>query len=273
MSKRLPIALLVVFSLVASNAYATSFVFPNFSDVSALQLNGDAAQAGNALRLTPATSGQSGTAFMTNAITLNAAYSFSTFFSFLITTSGGISDGDGIGADGLTFIVQTNDNTAGSAGGGLGYQGILNSMAVEFDTYDNGLSVDPNGNHVGIDLGGNIASVQTANVATRMNNGQIWYAWVDYDGSTDLLEVRLNQVLSRPLLALVSHTFDLGAVLGVNTAFVGFGSGTGAAWGNHDILSWEFRDEFNPVDPIPEPATLLLLGSGLAVAARRRRRA
>ena len=50
----------------------------------------------------------------------------------------------------------------------------------------------------GIDLGGNIQSVQTAVVGTRMNDGNVWYSWVDYDGSTHDLEVRLSQSSSRP---------------------------------------------------------------------------
>ena len=77
-----------------------------------------------------------------------------------------------------------------------------------------------------------------------MNNGLTHgISWIDYDGTTNLLEVRLNTVNVRPLLANLSYDFDLGAALGSPNAFVGFGSGTGAAWGNHDILSWEFRDE------------------------------
>lgn len=59
---------------------------------------------------------------------------------------------------------------------------------------------------------------------------------------------------------------DLAAVLGSYNAFVGFTSGTGAANLNHDIVSWEFRGTFQPVDVpvgVPEPAPLALLGFGL----------
>lgn len=42
-------------------------------------------------------------------------------------------DGLGCGADGLVFVVQTNSNKVGG-GGGIGYQGIPNSVGVELDT-------------------------------------------------------------------------------------------------------------------------------------------
>lgn len=203
-----------------------------------------------------------------------------------MTGSGGSADGDGLGADGLTFTVQPNANTAGGGGGGIGYAGILNSVAVEFDTWNNGAGAgDPDGNHVGVDLNGSIASVATASIGTRLNNGAIWFAWIDYNGS--VLELRLNQVNVRPPVPTLSSTVNLATVLGTTQAYVGFTSGTGAAFANHDILSWVFDNSFNPIGgPAAAPAAeiptlsdvalavsaLLLAALGLRAVARRKQR-
>jgi len=240
--------------------------FPNFANCSTLQLNVNAACTSNVLRVTPATFSQAGSAFSQTLIPLGPGNTFSTFFSFQITGSGGSSDTDGLGADGITFTVQPIASTAGAAGGGIGYSGILNSVAVEFDTWNNGVGLgDADGNHVGIDLNGSIVSVATAPIGTRLNNGAVWYAWIDYNGS--VLELRLNQVNARPVAPTLSHTVNLATVIGTNQAFVGFTSGTGAAFGNHDILTWVFDNSFNPIGgPAAAPPSDIPTASEVALA-------
>ncbi len=244
-------------------AAQTTISFPDFSDKSSLQLNGNAPSYNppgqTFLRLTqglgPQGLGDAGTAFLKNAISLANGASFSSAFSFRITTPVGCTDSDGVqGADGITFVVQTVSNTAGGGGGGIGYALLPDSVAIEFDTWNNGAMDDNNGNHVGIDLEGDTDSLGSVTpIAPPFNDGNVWNAWVDYNGATDLLEVRVTQAAVRPDAATTSATVDLPTVLGnpaqpvKNDAFVGFTSGTGCAGGNHDILSWTFINDFNPV--------------------------
>lgn len=268
-------------SLFSLPTLAVTVVYNDFSDLSAFQQNGSTASIADpvtddlgrkVLRLTNGLS-QGGSAFLTNQINLSNNTSFSTFFTFRISNPLGISDGDGQGADGLVFVVQTLSNTAGGIGGGIGYQGIVNSVGVEFDTWNNGGGLnDPDGNHIGINLNGGFNGA-TASITPRMNNGEDWFAWVDYDGNADLIEVRLSQSNVRPGVATLTRSVDLTSVLGTNQAFVGFTSGTGAAGGFHDIVNWEFRDNYAPINRTPEPGSLALLGAaGLALTLVRRRR-
>jgi Ca2+-binding RTX toxin-like protein len=233
---------------------STLFNFDDFSDTSNLTFNSSAKKAtsfdgqSSVIRLTDSGS-QNGSAFLTSPISLSNDASFSTFFQFQITNPGGGADTDGVGADGIVFVIQTVANNVGSGGEGIGYEGIPNSLGIEFDTWNNGGIDRDSGNHVGINLKGNIYSERLVNVETRLNDGNIWNSWVDYNGATDLLEVRLSQTQVRPDAALLSYNVDLPSVLGKSDAFIGFTSGTGGASGYHDILSWKFNDVYNPIAP------------------------
>jgi hypothetical protein len=232
----------------------------DFSNVSNWTLNGNTVQQNNRLALTQ-TVNQGGSAFLTNAVNLQNNLSFSAFFTFEMSNPSGQTDTDGqVGADGLAFVVQTQTNSVGGTGGFLGYggpNGIQNSLAVEFDTWDNenlmsnGNQVDSgNGNHVGINTNADMFSIAQANEATLFNIGGIWSAWIDYNGVTDLLEVRWSNNGQRSQQAGLSATVDLVNALGSNLAFFGFTSGTGSGGGLHEILSYEFRDDFEPIDVV-----------------------
>lgn len=269
------LSLFFVASFLAISAPVhADFDYPDFSGVAGLKLNGDAVQDGDKLQLTTPTAFSSGSTFTADPVALGNLNTFSTHFQFRISDSSGISDGDGPGADGLVFVVQTVSSSVGGSGGGIGFSGIPNSLGIEFDTFDNGAGFnDPNGNHVGIDLNGNIASAVTAIEPTRFNNGEVWNAWIDYDGAAKSLEVRWSLLTVRPDTAQLSASVDLTQVLGQNTAFVGFTSGTGSGFGRHDILSWQYRQTLAAVS---EPASVLHLGIGglvlLGLGRRRRRR-
>lgn len=236
---------------------AWGITYNGFADTSSLTLNGSTAVVstsdGSVLRLTPASGGQSGSAF--SSVTVNAAR-FSTFFKFRITEPGGqvFDCNTEPGADGLVFVVQAVSSDIGGAGQGIGYAGIDTSVGVEFDTWCNAGNNDPNSNHLGIDVNGSVDHASgedsdTITISPNFDDGKIWYAWVDYDGA--VLEVRVNQSGLRPNLPSLSKSMDIPAILGnVDDAFVGFTSGTGADWGNHDVLFWEYREDFDPVSGV-----------------------
>jgi legume-like lectin family protein len=262
---------------------AVTVVFSDFSTSAGLQLNGNAQAGpgvGNVLRLVPATTNESGSAFSTAQVN---ASDFSTVSQFRLSDRGGITDGSGqAGADGFTFTLQTVANTAGGSGGGLGYQGLSPSVAVEFDTFANtGTPIfDPSSNHLGIDVNGSVVSVQTADVAPDFDNGNLWTAWIDYNNATKTLDVRVSETALRPALPTLSRNIDIFGVLQQNTAFVGFTAGTGGAFENQDIVNWQYNDTFSPITTppgtAPEPSSLVIfsllsLCGGLAAYGKQQR--
>jgi hypothetical protein len=202
---------------------------------------------GVVLRLTPALPNQAGSAF--SLATVDAT-SFSTHFRFRITQPGGtvFDCNTEPGADGIVFVVQSVSSSVGGLGQGIGYAGIQRSVGFEIDTWCNAANNDPNSNHVGIDSNGVVnhgpGAPFTAPVATKLDDGALWYAWVDYDGTT--LRAYLNTTPVQPFQPIVSRVLDLPSTLQQPTGFVGFTSGTGADWGNHDIVYWEYT-QFSPV--------------------------
>lgn len=225
---------------------AGEYVLKDFSDVSSLVLNGDTKTVstpdGVALRLTEATRLQSGSVF--SAVKISTA-TFSTYFQFRVTEPGGVLSG----GDGFVFVVQPVSSNAGSEGGGIGYAGIPKSIGVEFDTWNNQAETDSrndtNDNHVGINIKGSFNG-PTAHVAPLFENGKIWHAWIDYNGTQ--LEVRTNTSGERPTEPLLTRKLDIADIIGsVPEAYIGFTSATGGAFANYDILSWTFRDKFAPV--------------------------
>ena len=271
-------------AIAASGALAVPVVnYQNFNDVSAFTLNGATASINTGgqgvvgpnpgdqrvLRLTNNV-GQSGSAFLTAPFSLASDASFSSYFEFQITRP--INGG----ADGIVFTVQTVSNTAGGGGGGIGYAGIQPSVGVEFDTWDNtgdGINDGGSANHVGINLNGSMNSAVPTPVDAigQLDGGQIFHAWVDYNGVSDLLEVRLSLDADRPTAALTALNVDLVNVLQTTDAYIGFTSGSGFAGADHDIRRWIFTGEYAPIS-VPEPTSLALFGAGLAALAVRRRK-
>jgi uncharacterized protein (TIGR03437 family) len=248
----------------AATIPVTQFTYDGFANTAGLTLVGSAATASTSdrtvLRLAPASGSQSGAAYSTTAISLGNNASFHTQFQFRFTDPGGIDP-----ADGIVFVLATNANGLGESGIGMGYAGLAgNSVAIEFDTYNNGgygLPGDDgnSSNHVAIDTNGSLTNTALINVygngscgfadgqppqnpytaAGCMSNGHLWTANIGYDGS------HLTVTVSDPaegsvFTAIDRYPIDLAAALGQNSAYVGFSAGTGGGDENHDIVNWTF---------------------------------
>jgi len=290
----------VAIACCAVPASASSFYYPDFTDTSGLTMVGSTTTAvtgdGTVLRIIPASGNQSGAAYSTAPVTLGSGATFSTQFQFRFTGAGGVDP-----ADGITFVVAASPGGLGTAGYGMGYEGVTNSIAIELDTYNNGIPggslgyfpAEPNSsNHVALNVNGVLTNSFATNVYGNgscgfpggtpaqnpnsaggcMSNGNLWTATITYDGS--LLNVSLRDPgMGTTFNALVDVPLDLATILGTNTAYVGFTGSSGAGWENEDIVNWRFSNT-RVLPGVPEPASwaMMLGGFGLIGGTLRSRR-
>jgi Legume lectin domain len=217
----------IIATAAAAGTQPNSFIYNNFATAKLIRFNGSAAKVttadGPVLELTPASANQAGSAFTSSHIALDPNDGFGTFFMFRLSRPGNTPVG------GLTFTIQNAGSASlGGSGSGLGDSGITNSLSVGFGA-GNVVSVYTNG------------LLKVANVnSNAFNDGNIWYAWVDYEGVSQDLEVRLSEIPVRPLAPALQVGINLSSILGGTNAFVGFTGATGAGWYQQDILAWKF---------------------------------
>lgn len=258
----------------------------DFNDISGWTLNNGANAAaggmprsvGGRLRLTDVVNeaggtigSQGGSAFYNTPILIPNNLTWDASFQFEISQPGGGNDGaDGVGADGLVFMLSSDpwgERAVGNVGGGMGMDLIGNVLSVEIDTWPSGVN-DPagqNGNHLGINdsIVGHIASV----AFPRFNDGGVYNTQIVFDGETETMFVWvwLDGTPQPGAPSLVAEV-DWQRVFGpTREVYVGFAAGTGGATNVHEVLNLHFN-------AVPEPTTCALIAAGLAGLVTRRRR-
>lgn len=242
--------LTVSFACFVNFGHASLIEYSDFSDVSNLQLNGNASQSGTALRLTPNANNQRGTAFVNDRVELGSG--FSTTFNIDITD---VSATNG-GADGMLFILHNDPRgvtALGFTGGHRGYTGatITNSVALGFQTWtQDDTQILANG-------------VQLIEVDSGFTGAVTNYdVFVSWDATSQIMSID-HAGLASPL----TTTVDLISILGSHYAYAGFSAGTGGGNATHQVNSWTFTS-------VPEPTTaisLVVMLGGLAISRRRKR--
>ena len=235
------LALSITTGAAPTRAYAagseTLIYFPTFAGAATtLDRNGSAdiiTSSGRLhqriLRLTAGGFRQAGSAWAKTKLNLNESFE-SQFKVYLHHTQPG--------ADGIAFLVQDDGPRAlGGWGGGLGYRGIRNSVAVEFDTFQN--TTDPSSNHLAVVLHGNPDVHAAVGEPSIPLYGRPFWARVNYDAATHDLRVYVKSLRAgaEEQLALET-TVDLADGVGASSAWVGFTAGTGNLYSKQDIYSW-----------------------------------
>jgi hypothetical protein len=220
-------------SPVATAAYtigtgSTTFInYPSSGfTASSLSLNYGATVTGGLLQITDGGTGEERSAWFTTKVPVQ---SFITDFTFQLSNAA---------ADGMTFAIQGNNIwSLGDPGGGLGYEGIANSVAVKFDLYNNaGEGIDSTGLYTG-GAAPTVPSVNLSATGINLHSGDVMHAHMVYDG-TDLTMTLTDTVTN----ATVTEVFpvNIPSIVGGNTAYVGFTGSTGSTTATQSVLSWTY---------------------------------
>lgn len=221
------------------------------SDVTAggtLNLVESASLRDSAIELVPRLGFQRGAVWHTNGLRIDR--NFDVTFQFLIKEVDEEVDTPPGGSDGLAFVMQAVNNTAiGGNKGGIGYDGIPRSVAIEFDTYPNNTAYcggfldciynDPDRNHISVQTRGqlpNSADHSFSRGSTtdipRLIDETVHTARILYD------EGDIVVFLDDLRLPVLRVTIDLASEIGATSAWFGFTGATGGSFASVNVLNW-----------------------------------
>jgi hypothetical protein len=242
-----------------SDCDETMVDYIDFRDDNFLKYKGFAKKIIDRIRLTPSRGNANGSFWRT--LKFPVKNGFVTEFAFAI--SDGVnhtgSDNSLPGADGIAFVIQNNSPDAlGAFGGGIGYEEIPNSVAIEIDLFRNDSTqlfdyFDPNGNHLAVMSMGKEpntakhtkqATLGITDTITEVKpNGMPYYVRIEYNQEPDRLSIYMNKKKEFGKPVLIINNFKLDKLIDLENgewAFAGFTSATANSYENHDILSWYF---------------------------------
>ena len=177
------------------------------------------------IRLTPDAQFMSGSAWYEKAINLD--------MPFEITVCLVLGKNDDLGADGIGFVFHPTKQT-GYRGEGMGFAGLVPSLGIEFDTYQNYHLADPPEDHVAIMVNGqphHYASVDGPNPVPNLEDGNKHLLWINWDPIYKKLTVHLDGKERASLAAdIVKEVFE-----GKPTVYWGVTAATGRKTNFQDI--------------------------------------
>ncbi len=201
-------------------------------------LNGSAQKVScNCYTLTNEQLTQSGSVWNSNKIDLRTSFDY--WFNVFL----GCKDPDG--ADGIVFILQPISTSVGSTGEGMGFSGVMPSVGIAIDTWQNPNLSDPAYDHISIQSNGNInhgsdlaGPVQASPTSDNIEDCKWHVLRISWDAATKTLSAYFDGSLR------VQYQVDLVATIFNNDPLVYWGF-TGATGGAFNLQ--QFCTALNPI--------------------------
>ena len=236
--------------LLFASFYASAQTTPCFTfEENEFSISGDAViMSDDTIRLTQAQNWQSGFIWSQNLINFDLDFSLEAELFF--------GTQDSSGADGIAFVIQPLSNDEGSNGGGIGYEGISPSLAVEFDTWWNSGADPTEMDHVALVANGLTQNISAHSAyapfvgVSNLEDGQWHPLSIQWNANDQTLSVELDGQI------VISTTIDIvNTFFGGNTGlFWGFTSATGGSNNLHQVKILEFCSVDNSCNTPPPTA-------------------
>lgn len=195
------------------------------------QLNGSASSLScKCYQLTPDVTNMAGSVWNIYQIDLSQPFDYS------FTVNLGCNTGLWTGADGMVFALQPISTSIGSAGGQMGLGGVIPSLGVFIDTWQNTSHNDPYNDHISINLNGDVVHTSPNNIAGPYDLGEVENCTAEplrivWNPNNTLMTVYYNN------LQVLTYTGDIvNTVFGGNPmVYWGFTASTGGASNFHQF--------------------------------------
>lgn len=196
-------------------------------------VNGSASQLSSlCYRLTPELTGQAGSIWSEQQIDLTQSFEAEALLYLGCSAPVICFEDSDDGADGIVFAFQPLSTAVGTVGGGMGIEGVIPSLCIEFDTYPNANNNDPLFDHIRIFANGDLdhaspnsltAAVPMIDAATNAEDCNEHTLNVSWDAPSQTMNVYFDCELK------LTYTGDvLNNIFGGNPdVFWGFTSATG----------------------------------------------
>jgi hypothetical protein len=211
--------------------------------------NGSSQLEDTRIQLTDGEPTEAGSAFYYAPVNIQA---FTTSFSFQLSDPN---------ADGFTFIIQNAPGgtaNVGPSGGNLGYTKIGNSVAIKFDLYSNaGEGPDSTGLYTDGAVP-TLPAIDLSSTGINLHSGDQMTVNLAYNGAT--ISMNITDIVTSATWS-TSGTIDIPAIVGSNSAYVGFTGGTGGETASQKILTWTYSVATPAPSPTFSPAAGIYTGT------------
>ena len=158
-------------------------------------LNGNASKEScNCYLLTNAQEWQGGSVWQDTKIDLNKSFDFN-FNVYL-------GNLDESGADGMVFMLQPLSTSLGAQGEGMGFEGVLPSIGISLDTWQNANQNDPDYDHISIQANGVIkhghdiaGPVPASVISNNIEDGRWHILRIKWDATSKTISTYFDDVL------------------------------------------------------------------------------